>query len=225
MPLRDPAIGPERFVRHDGRRVSIVFQAETCVELGHPSVASASLLLSSTNEHDVNNNQITVLGNDIARLEKGRYSFAQILLVGGLHFMPEHLSNVRTLLGATGNLDGCMVRLMGEKMWVRISGETVAKGFSFDVWGHYLFDTIRAEVPAVERLEAVFVVGVDTLVDEISQLAKTVSEKRRQKLLERLKHKGSDYECENPYDCEECPDKPECDTLKEVAGVIKRKRV
>ncbi len=223
IPASDSALAPELFVRRNGRGASVVPQAETCVELGHPSMISASLLLSIADEHDVNNNQITVFGNDIGRLEKGRHSFAQILLVGGPHVMPEHLSNVRTLLGAAGNLNGCMVKLMGEKIWARISKEAVATGFSFGVWGRCLFDAIRNEVPPVEHLEAIFVAGVDALVDEISQIAKTAGEERRQQLIERLKQTGGDYECENPYDCKECPDKPECDVLKEVAGIVKHR--
>lgn len=217
------AITPECFARHDGKKMYIVSQAETRVELGHPSVPSASLLLWSEHEPDINNNRVTALGNDIGQLAKGPYSFAHVLLVGGPHLMPEHLSTARTLLGTVGALDGCMVRLTDEKIWVRLGSEIMKKGFSFIVWGHCLFEIIRKEVPSAERLEAVFVAGLDSLVAEINQLARAINENRRQKLLERLKQEGKDYECDNPYDCEECADKPECDTLKEVAGVVKRK--
>lgn len=223
MPSIDSATTPELFARHDGKKMYIVSQAETRVELGHPSVPSASLLLWSEHESDINNNRITVLGSDIGQLAKGPHSFAQVLLTGGATLKPEQVSTVRTLLGAIGALDGCMMRLTDERIWVRLSSGIMKKGFSFVVWGRYLFETIRKEIPSAERLEAVFIVGLDSLVAEINQLARATNENRRQKLLERLKQEGKDYECDNPYDCEECPDKPECDTLKEVAGVVKRK--
>ncbi len=205
----------ENFIRHDHRKAYIVSQAETYVELGHPQVPSAVLLLQSRKDSVVNNGLVTIAGYDIGQLGKGRYSFAQVLLVYGRTLKQEHLTRMRSLLGAAGDLDGCMVRLMGEKIWVRVSADAVRKGFSFGIWARHLFQTIRKEVPSVESIEAIFVTGRDREVNETVLLAKSVNEKRREKLIRRMRQKsGDNYECDNPYDCNACPDKPECDVLK-----------
>lgn len=213
----------ERFIRHDGKS-RIVSQSETHVELGHPSVPSAALLLCARDRLLIHDGQITVAGYDLDRLEKGRHSFAQIVLVKNAGLEEEHLSKVRRAIPAAGRLDGCMVRLMEDKIWARVSSEAIQNGFSFRVWGEHLIQAVREMAPAVESAEVIFLVGLDDQVKEIMKLAGAVSEKRREELLERVKERtGKSYDCENPYDCDECPDKPDCDILKDVAHEVKER--
>jgi CO dehydrogenase/acetyl-CoA synthase beta subunit len=216
---------PERFMRPQGKS-RIVSQSETHVELGHPSVPSAALVLCTNNTSLINDGRILIVGSDLGHLERGRYPFAHVVLVGGADMKPEHLPKLRMALPAVGQLDGCMVRLMEEKIWTRVSSEAVQDGFSLQVWGEYLLQTIHDAAPAIESAEAIFVVDMHDQVKEIMQIAGRVNEKRREGLLEKArKRTGKDYECENPYDCDSCPDKPECDALKDVAQEVKRRNL
>jgi len=216
----------ERFLLRGEKKSYIVSQAETHLEFGHPSVPSAALLLWTTDPSLVADGRVAIVGNDIGRLKRGRYSFAQVVLVGGIDLEPEHLSQVKTAVSAVGQLDGCMARLMDEKIWVRVSSEAVRDGFSFGIWGEYLLKTIRDAAPSVESVEVIFLANMDDQVKEIMQLAKSASEKRREELLERFKEKtGKDYECDNPYDCDSCPDKTDCDALQEVAQEVRERKL
>ena len=213
----------ERFIRHDGKS-RMISQSETHVELGHPSVPSAALLLCTRDRLLIHDGQITVAGYDLHRLEKGRHSFAQIVLVKDTGLEEEHLSKLRRAISAAGQLDGCMVRLMEEKIWARVSSEAVQNGFSFRVWGEHLIQAVRKMAPAVDSVEVIFLVGMADQIRQIMKLAGAVGEKRREELLERIKERtGKDYDCDNPYDCDECPDKPDCDVLKDVAREVRER--
>ena len=217
-----PSVAPESSVRQD-RRSNIVSQSQTHVELGHPSVPSAALMLGAHDCRLIHDGRITIAGTDIGQLEKGRYSFAQVVLVGGAGLKPEHLLKAGETLSAAGQLDGCMVRLMDGKIWARVSTEAVRNGFSFRIWGEHLLRTIRDRAPAVESVEVIFFVDMHEHVGAIAQVAGTVNEKRRKERVERIKERtGKDYECDNPYDCNSCPDKPDCDVLKEVAQEVRK---
>ncbi len=216
---------PERFMRPQGTS-RIVSQSETHLELGHPSVPSAALVLSTNDTSLIDDGRILIVGTDLGHLERGRYPFAHVALVGGAGIKPEHLSKLRMALPAAGQLDGCMVRLMDEKIWARVSTKAVQDGFSLQVWGEYLLQTIHDSAPVVEAAEAIFVVGMHDRVKEIMRIARRVNERRRDEQLEKArKRTGKDYECENPYDCDSCPDKPECDALRDVAQEVKRRNL
>ncbi len=215
--------GLDSFLRIEGKS-QIVSQSETHLELGHPSVSSASLTLGVCNRDMISDGRITSAGSALEQIEKGRHPFAQIVLVGGADLKPEHLPKLRRAASAVGQLSGCMARQMEEKIWVRISSEALRKGFSFRLWGEHLIQTVRKTAPAVESVEVIFLVGMDDQVKEIMKLAGAVGEKRREELLERVKERtGKDYDCDNPYDCDDCPDKPDCDVLKDAAEEVRER--
>ena len=217
--------GLASFLRPEGKS-RVVSQSETHVELGHPSVPSAALTLCAGDRDLISDGRITRVGSDLDQLEKGRHSFAQIILVGGADLKPEHLPKLRRAASGVGKLKGCMARQMEEKIWVRISSEAAENGFSFRVWGEHLIRTIRHTAAAIESVEVIFLVGMDNQVQEIMKLAGAVGEKRREELLERAKARtGKDYDCDNPYDCDDCPDKPDCDVLKDVADEVKERNL
>jgi len=71
----------------------------------------------------------------------------------------------------------------------------------------------------------VFITYDPQTVRKVVNFSEGVYRARREILRERFQPVGKDiYECDNPLDCESCPDGPVCDLIKETVQVIKKRR-
>ncbi|MDD5223892.1 MAG: hypothetical protein PHE84_07865 [bacterium] len=206
-------------------RVGFVPQSEIWLELGPPTLPSIQLLLSTDDTALVNKNQVTVLGEDLNQLPHGTYPFAQVIMVAGNRLTDRQEQAIFSLIAQAYQANGCMYRAAQGRIWLRLRKGSIESGFNFRVLGQALFQSIHAQVPEVEACEAVFINSDPQTVARVVAFSEGLYRARREILKERFAKVGQDvYECDNPSDCEACPDGPVCDLIKETVQVIKKRR-
>ena len=202
-----------------------VSRKDTWIELGPPTLTSVHLILCTHDSSLVHKDQLTIIGNDLPELEPGTYSFAQVFLVSGPG--PDQLneSSLLTHLSFSGKIAGCMSRTSIDRIWMRIQKDTIEKGLTFSFIGWLALQSLYRNLPEVEAAEAVFVTQNDSLIKQINVFSRGIRNARREKIRQRFRKVGDNiYECENPVDCEECPDNPVCEVIRETIKVIKKRR-
>lgn len=224
-PPHDPDRFPEFVKRGSGPSPGFVPRNEAWVELGPPTLSSASILLWTDNPALVKNNRVTVIGQDLPGLPAGAHPFAQVILAGGTHITEKNEPLIHQRSSLAGKIAGCMFRYSRERVWVRVKKEAIDEGLSFVLMGELIFHSLLRENSPIVAAEAVFISTDPEAVEEIAAFSQGIQDARREKLKERLKIIGDDlYECDNPTDCSECPDSPVCEIIKETVKIIKKRR-
>ena len=214
----------QSFLIGEKRNGGMVSFKDTFVELGHPTISSLAISVWTDNPSLVLDNTVTVIGDDIPLLGGGRYPFVQVILAEGRDLRQEQEPLLQGKLSASDQLWGCMTRISRGKIWTRISKDAVRRGFSLSVLGEMLLWVVKAEIPQIKKVEAIFLTTGDKDVSRFSLLDHKIRELKRNMIKLRMNQSGENqYECDNPYDCNVCSDKAVCDVLKETAAVIKQK--
>jgi CO dehydrogenase/acetyl-CoA synthase beta subunit len=206
-----------------GRKPFVVLREETFAELGHPASGSASMVLWSGQPELIRDGLITRIGPDIRESEGQSLPFGQVVLVGGSGMAERDLAGLERATDLGHALDGYMIRRVPRKLWSRVSRAAVQKGFSLELLGRALMVRYRERFPALQAVEVLFVTSSTAQVEELEKIS--LEAKGKSLTLRKLSRSGDGtYECEELH-CDICPEKPTCDTIREVLVIRKKGKI
>ena len=209
------------FAQKGKGRPEVILAEDVHVELGHPSLASLAMVLTTYDENLLEHGRISLAGPELRQMKPGsRQAFAQIILLAlDRNAMPDpfELENAQYLMH---RLPGYMVRSVPGRLWVRVGRNQYNRGLDLHTVGSALVKAYSDDFKGVIKAETVFVTMGK---GEILQLEPAATEAkvlagRHKKLV--LGVDGS-IEC-NELNCEECEEKPVCDNLRDV--VVRRRK-
>ncbi|MFC1474446.1 hypothetical protein ACFLQK_00240 [bacterium] len=210
------------FTRKGEGTPDLVLAEDTSLELGHPSVPSAAIILMTREKGIVNSGSVTLIGPDIPEAPDGaRLPFAQIVLLEieeDAEPDPFDLDNLQYLMH---RLPGYMTRSVPGRLWVRVSGKAGAAGISFHAVGSALLEAYRSDTRGVGGAEFVFVTSSGAAVEELKGIgaeAEILMGRHRKLALA----PDGEVECSD-LNCDTCEERPVCDDLKDI--VIKRREM
>ncbi len=206
-----------------GRKPFVILREETFVELGNPVAGSASMVLWSRQTELIRDGVVTRIGPDIPEAEGQSVPFGQVILLGGSELADEQAARLERASDLGHALDGYMIRRVPRKLWSRVSRAAVEQGFRLESLGRALMARYRERFPEVEAVEVLFVTSSKAHVEELEAIS--LQAKGKSLSLRNLSRAGDGaYECEE-LNCEVCPEKPTCDTLREVLVIRKKGKV
>ncbi len=214
LPLR---VGP-------GAQKGIILRGDTYAELGKPSAGSSAFVMWTRDPSLVRDGRVTLIGPDMDEAGSQSLPLGQILIVGGCELgkaeqpvleQKQHLSNL---------LEGYMVKSSPGRVWARVSKEAAARGFDFEMLGKALIAIYKMELPKIESAEVLFVTSGK---EEIGQLAAIEAQVRvlgKAFRRDALRAKGHELiDCTMGTDCASCDVKPDCDDIRDVVKIRKRR--
>lgn len=202
----------------------IIFKEDTKLELGHPSAGSCSATLATHDSSLVESGMITLVGPDVGETERERAPFAQIAIARCEGNVEDACSAMDRILHASAQTDGYMLRSVPNMIWARVSKEAAESGFSLRGLGSRLLAALNAECPDVGGVEIFFVTETGADVAELNEIVAPARNRLRKIQAFGRKEDGT-YECDTSLDCSECPEKPVCDTIRDVITIRKGDRV
>jgi len=210
----------------DGNRKNptIIFKEDTRLELGHPSVGSCSAALATHDASLVEDGLITIVGPDVGETEQKVLPFAQIAVVGCEGTIEDTCAAMDRALHAGAQTDGYMLRSVPDLIWARVSKEAAESGFSLRGLGLRLIASLRDECEGIVKCEMFFVTSSREDVSELRAIVDPTRVRLRKLRTFGRKDDGT-YECDTSLDCNECPEKPVCDTIRDVITIRKGDRI
>lgn len=211
----------ERFGFADGGGPQMILAQDAYAELGHPSTASAAIVLVTHDENLVADGRCLRIGPDLDGIAKdARAPYGQVVLVAvgqDEAFDPFDLENAQYL---THRLPGYMVRSVPGRLWVRIGAQQARAGLDLDVVASALMASYRGRFDAVAAVEVVHVTSSAEDVQALSAIGTEAS-------ILWGHHKklalGADGEVEcSDLNCDDCDEQEVCDNLRDV--IVKRRR-
>lgn len=208
-------------VRFGSGNVSpVILQEDTSVELGNPVRGSASMVLWTRQAELIRDGLIVRMGPDIPESEGQSLPFGQVLLLGAGGLQERDLAGLERASNLGSLLEGYMIRHVPRKLWSRVSREAAAKGFCFETLGRAIMAHYRRSFSLLEKVEVLFVTSSKEDVLELEEIG--LQAKGRSLAIRKLSRSEEGvYECDD-LSCDDCPEKPTCDTIREVL-VIRRK--
>ena len=201
----------------------VVLKEDTFVELGNPLQGSSSMLLWSRQPELIQDGNITIIGPDIPESEGRSLPFGQVIMIGGTRLKEEDLAKMERASDISHRLEGYMIRQMLGKLWSRISNAAAKKGFSFKTLGSALMLHYRMQFVELEAIEILFVTRSKEDVAELEAISREA--KSRSYSIRKLVRTGDGtYEC-NDLNCDVCPDRSACETIREVLVIRKGGKV
>ncbi len=212
---------PVRF--GSGSPPTVILKEDTFAELGNPVRGSASMVLWTRQFELIQDGLITCIGPDIPDAEGQSLPFGQVLLLGGAGLEEKALPGLERASNLASLLEGYMIRHVPRKLWSRVSREAAAKGFDFETLGRALMAHYKKTFPLLERTEVLFVTSSKEDVEELEGIG--LQAKGKSLAIRKLSRtEDGAYECDD-LSCEECPEKPTCDSIREVLVIRKKGRV
>ena len=213
-----------RTVKHGGRsRDSLVLKENTAVEFGGPEAASCWFTLWTGDTSLLSNGRTTVIGPDIQDGLQSRLPFGQVTLVAGDSLQEHSLVEIDKELHTAERISGYSVRRTSGRIWARVSNDTFDGGFSLPALGEGIPQHLRTSLPYVDAAEILFVTSGEEDVRALetieAQVRKLSHDLRRQRL---VRAADGSLECQSTLSCEECPDRPVCDDIRELISVRKK---
>ena len=128
------------------------------------------------------------------------------------------------VLHLSAQIDGYMLRSVPDLIWARVSKEAARSGFSLRRLGLRLIDSLNTGCDGVSKSEIFFVTSER---EDVAELKKIVDPTRTtlRKLRTFGRKEDGTYECDTALDCEECPEKPVCDAIRDVITIRKGDRI
>lgn len=199
---------------------TMVCEEDTFIELGHPVTDSVCIGLMTKRSDLIIDNRVTVLGGELQDLPKGRYSIALMAMVEA--FDPNE--SCRRLLErklSVGDFpEGCMVRALSDRIWVRLTQGVLNRGFSLGDMGWRLISEIKKEKDRFNKVEVLFVVTRENHVKRLRSVAERLAEKNMSQVKANFMNRE---DCDSALDCTECSDTDVCRVFKD-AVMIKGKK-
>ncbi|RJP73742.1 MAG: hypothetical protein C4532_04035 [Candidatus Abyssobacteria bacterium SURF_17] len=207
-----------------GRNPQIILKEDTHIELGHPSAGSCSVALATCDSSLVVNGRVTLIGPDIPETEEKMLPFAQIAFACCRGDIAETSWEMDRILHVRAQTDGYMLRSVPNLIWARVSKEAARSGFSLRDLGARLIEALNSECAGVTASEVLFVTSSREDVSALDAIVETARNKLRKLQTFERKADGT-YECTTSLDCTECPEKPVCDTVRQVITIRKGDRI
>ena len=202
---------------------SVILKEDTFVELGNPVNGSASMVLWTRQTELVQDGRITRWGPDVSEAEGQSLPFGQVILLGGSRFEEKDLAKLERASNLSSLLEGYMIRHVPRKLWSRVSREAADKGFCFETLGRALMAHYKRTFPLIDGTEIVFVTSSKADVEELEEIG--FQAKGKSLSIRKLtRTEEGAYECDD-LSCDECPEKPACDTIREVMVIRKKGKV
>jgi hypothetical protein len=202
---------------------AVILKEDTFVELGNPVNGSASMVLWTRQAELVQDGRITRLGPDVLESEGRSLPFGQVILVGGGRLEEKDLARLERASNLSSRLEGYMIRHVPRKLWSRVSREAAAKGFCFETLGRALMAHYKRTFPLIDSTEILFVTSSKADVEELEGIG--LQAKGKSLSIRKLtRTEEGTYECDD-LSCDECPEKPACDTIREVMVIRKKGKV
>jgi CO dehydrogenase/acetyl-CoA synthase beta subunit len=205
-----------------GAQPGVILKEDTFVELGSPVTASAAFLLWTEDASIIDDGRIILVGPDIPESEGKSLPFGQVIIAGGAGMDEKNHKTLEWSQNVSDRIEGYMIRSVPQRVWSRVSRAVAEKGFCFETLGRALMGIIRAEVPALEAIEVLFVTSSKEDVEKLDNIGRQVEKitreiKRGQFVIE----DDGAYVCTTGLDCSVCIDKEVCDTIREVVALRK----
>lgn len=201
----------------------VILKEETFVELGNPLQGSTSMVLWSQQTELIQDGLIRWIGPDIPESHAQSLPFGQVILVGGRQLQERDLPNIERARDLSHHLEGYMIRHVPRKLWSRVSNEAARKGFSFETLGRALMARYKGEFPLVEAVEILFVTSSKADVEELEKIA-VEAQGKSLSIRKLTRTQDGAYECDE-LNCESCPEKPTCDTIRDVLVIRKKGKI
>ncbi len=213
-----------RAVKHGERpRDSLVLKENTAVELGGPETASCWFTLWTGNTSLLSDGRTSLIGPDVPDGLQSRLPFGQVTLVASESLQEHSLIEIERALHTAERIPGYSVRRTGGKVWARVSHDAFDGGFSLQALGERVTQHLRTGLPGVDAAEILFVTSCEEDVRALetigAQVRKLSHDLRRQRL---VRAADGALECQSTLSCEECPDRPVCDDIRELISVRKK---
>jgi hypothetical protein len=190
----------------------IILKEDTAVELGPPGRSSFQTVSLVQSPFILEDGLITLVGPDLPEARGRDLPFGQVLWVAGEGLKKDHLRELERKQLISNRLPGYMVRWAGGRIWARVGLQALERGFSFETIGRYLMVHYRRTFSAVQGMEILFVTSSDADVTHLRRLSAPEPDRPPQGP-KREKLEG----CTLTIDCEDCPNKPVCDRIREMA--------
>ena len=203
---------------------NIIFREDMALELGHPSVGSCAAVLATRETSLVESGRITLVGPDVGETSDQKLSFAQIAISHCEGSPEETCPAMDRILHASARIEGYMLRSVPNMIWARVSKEAVRSGFSLRDLGSILIGSLNSKCPGITGSEIFFVTSSRKDIDELNAIAGPARDKLR-KIQAFGRSEDGSYECDTSLDCTECPEKPVCDTIRDVIKIRKGDRI
>lgn len=209
------------FTRRGQGAPEVLVGREVGLELGHPQTRSSCFALLTADPQQVQANRVRWLGPDLPELARAaRHPIAQIVLLqvrSGAALDPFDLDGAQYLIH---RLPGYVVRSVPGRLWVRLGRRALDARLDLQTVGQALLCALVDDFDAVEAAEVLFVTSSAADVDALTPIATEarILAGQHQKLA--LSPDG-EVVCED-LDCEQCDERPVCDSLRDV--IIKRRR-
>jgi CO dehydrogenase/acetyl-CoA synthase beta subunit len=166
---------------------------------------------------------ITLMGPDIPEAEGQSLPFGQVILLGGSRLEEKDQARLERASNPSTLLEGYMIRHVPRKLWSRVSRDAAAKGFSFETLGRALMAHYKRTFPLLERMEIIFVTSSKADVEELEGIG--LQAKGKSLSIRKLtRTEDGSYECDE-LTCDDCAEKPTCDTIREVLVIRKKGKV
>jgi CO dehydrogenase/acetyl-CoA synthase beta subunit len=203
---------------------SIIFKEDTHIELGHPSAGSCSAVLATEDSSLVEDGRVTLVGPDINETNEQVLPFAQIAVACCDGDIEDTCSAMDRVLHVSAQTDGYMLRSVPDLIWARVSKDAAQSGFSMRELGLRLVDALHQQCTGINKVEIFLVTSSKEDVREVDGIVGPARDRLR-KLQTFERQDDGTYECESSLDCTECPEKPVCDTVREVITIRKGDRI
>ena len=202
----------------------IILKEDMQLELGHPSVGSCSGTLATHDAGLVDDGLVTLVGPDVSETKEKVLPFAQIAVACSSDVIEDTCSAMDRVLHTCAQTDGYMLRSVPDLIWARVSKEAAHSGFSLLEHGSRLLRHLNSRCDALNKCQIYFVTSTREDVAELNKMIDPARTKLRKLQTFGRKEDGT-YECDTSLDCEECPEKPVCDTIREVITIRKGDRI
>ncbi len=199
-------------------RAVIVTADNAVIELGSPQHPTVSTFLW-TKQKDLLSRAIWTAGRDFPQIKESPVSFAQVIMVELESDFDPTGPNIQTLSNLTNRIPGYMTRSIPGKIWIRIHRDLLAREFSLRSLGQCLIQAYHESIPGLKNIEVVLVADNADVVGHLIPIhnrSRIIYGENKKLVLEA----DGTISCED-LDCENCTEKPTCDTLRDV--IVKRR--
>ena len=201
----------------------VILKEDTFLELGNPVNGSASMVLWTRQAELIRDGRITRMGPDVPEAEGHCLPFGQVILLGGSRLDEKDLPKLERASNLSSLLEGYMIRHVPRKLWSRVSREAADKGFCFETLGRAMMAHYKSTFPLLERIEIVFVTSTKADVEELEVIG--LQAKGKSLSIRKLtRSEEGVYECDT-LTCDDCSEKPTCDTIRDVLVIRKKGKV
>jgi len=202
---------------------TVILKEDTFAELGNPVHGSASMVLWTRQVELIQDGRITRIGPDVPEAEGRSLPFGQVILLGGSGLEEKDQARLERASNLASLLEGYMIRHVPRKLWSRVSRDAAVRGFCLETLGRALMAHYKRTFPLLQAVEILFVTSSKAHVEELEEIG--LQAKGKSLSIRKLtRTEDGNYECDE-LTCDDCPEKPTCDSIREVLVIRKKGKV